>query len=84
MELLGVLWVHQQEAVEIAITHVSKDGSWGPRRQTCCPGPALPLPTPTGLQQRACGPVSPWAFRSSLVCTRISGSREMGTHTSVE
>lgn len=83
-ELLRVFWVHQQDAMEVAIAHVSKDGSWGPKEQSRSPqpspAPCPPLPRPSSGQAE---PVIPEAFMSSLACTRISGSREMGTQTSV-
>lgn len=43
-ELLVVLRVYHQDAVEIAVTHVPNDGSWGPRGHSCCPSPASTLP----------------------------------------
>lgn len=56
----------------------------GPENRAAALSPALapcpPLPHPNSGQVE---PVIPKAFRSSLVCTRISGSREMGTQTSV-
>lgn len=80
-ELLSILRVYQQDAVEVAVAHVSNNGSWGPRGPSCCSQPSLPPPPYSSSGQAA--PVSPEAFRSSLVCTRISGSREIGTQTSV-
>lgn len=31
--LLRIIWVYQQDAVKVAITHVPNNGSYGPREQ---------------------------------------------------
>lgn len=51
-ELLSVLRVYHQDAVEVTVAHVSHNASWGAQRTELLPRPSLP-PSPPGLQQQA-------------------------------